>query len=854
MCYRGDGAVLDLDGVHLACLSGDNGSGKSALLAAITWALWGRARDRVLDDELISHGASEMEVDYEFILGSVRYRVVRKRAKKGSSGTTILDIFICTDDAGTWKPLTGHHVRDTQAKITDLLKMEYETFINSAFILQGRADEFTVKQPTERKKVLTDILGLSEYDRLEERAKEEARDRKSRMMELDGQTNHIEAELRQGPEHARQLQSVEASLKEKQAELSTTREELHALQRRHQELQTSKQRLVDLQARRRRREAEIENVQERFGQNSARKGELEALLAQSAEIKKGYAELQAAQAEERRLGESRNTLQALRLEQGRIEHAIDRERSTLSVTVDGHKRQISDLERKLAGQDTVERQLSAVLEKLATLERLQEQHEDTKCQRENLDLKVRTLVADRESLEKEGKQLRQKLDMIMEAHAEGKGHADCPLCGTGLTADALERVQRSYNDDITEKRSEYNRKSKELEATNKEMVKVMERIEKEREQLKALPMEQKRRAQYDAELLQMADNRKKMEQEQGLLVVISTQLAESDYAHEERKQLQQIEAQIKKNDYDEAAHAVVRTRLSDLEAEGYNKRFHDLENAGSRLEQVLEYIEADHASLALLREEQESDLVEITTLQPQVELLQEVEGQVAEKKTLESELNGEVQELIGTQGELRGKIERCDILKKEKQALMEQYKAANEERAIFEELATAFGKKGIQAMVIENIIPELEEEANTILHRMTDGRMNVQLATQRDARNNKSVIETLDINISDEMGTRKYELYSGGEAFRANFAIRIALSKLLARRAGAQLQLLVIDEGFGTQDGQGRDRLVSAIRSIQDDFAKIIVVTHIEELKGEFPVRIDVVKTESGSMLVTNDR
>src|SRR5207247_9787287 len=83
MCYRGDGAVLDLDGVHLACLSGENGSGKSALLGAITWALWGKAREGISDDDkLISQGATEMEVDYEFILGDCSYRVVRKRTRK----------------------------------------------------------------------------------------------------------------------------------------------------------------------------------------------------------------------------------------------------------------------------------------------------------------------------------------------------------------------------------------------------------------------------------------------------------------------------------------------------------------------------------------------------------------------------------------------------------------------------------------------------------------------------------------------------------------------------------------------------------------------------------------------------
>ena len=46
MCYRDDAEVLDLTGVHLACLSGETGAGKSALLEAITWVRWGRARDR----------------------------------------------------------------------------------------------------------------------------------------------------------------------------------------------------------------------------------------------------------------------------------------------------------------------------------------------------------------------------------------------------------------------------------------------------------------------------------------------------------------------------------------------------------------------------------------------------------------------------------------------------------------------------------------------------------------------------------------------------------------------------------------------------------------------------------------
>src|SRR5689334_14965726 len=93
MCYRGEGETLDLETIHLACLTGENGAGKSALLSAITWALWGKARERVSDDDqIMSLGATEMEVAFEFILGEGRYRVIRRRIRKGSKTAPMLEL------------------------------------------------------------------------------------------------------------------------------------------------------------------------------------------------------------------------------------------------------------------------------------------------------------------------------------------------------------------------------------------------------------------------------------------------------------------------------------------------------------------------------------------------------------------------------------------------------------------------------------------------------------------------------------------------------------------------------------------------------------------------------------------
>ena len=167
----------------------------------------------------------------------------------------------------------------------------------------------------------------------------------------------------------------------------------------------------------------------------------------------------------------------------------------------------------------------------------------------------------------------------------------------------------------------------------------------------------------------------------------------------------------------------------------------------------------------------------------------------------------------------------------------------------YKTLERAFGKDGVPALLVEQALPEIETKANELLDRLSDGTMSVRFVTQSAYKDKKrdDLKETLDIQISDGAGVRDYEMYSGGEAFRVNFAIRLALSEVLARRKGARLQTLVIDEGFGSQDALGKQRLIESINAVQNDFAKIIVITHLDDLKDAFPTRIEVEKAETGS-------
>ena len=101
--------------------------------------------------------------------------------------------------------------------------------------------------------------------------------------------------------------------------------------------------------------------------------------------------------------------------------------------------------------------------------------------------------------------------------------------------------------------------------------------------------------------------------------------------------------------------------------------------------------------------------------------------------------------------------------------------------------------------------------------------------------------------LADARGTRPYETYSGGEAFRVNFSIRLAIARLLAMHSGTALQMLIVDEGFGTQDKEGCDRLIAAIEAIAPDFACILTITHMPHFREAFQTRIDVRKDSSGS-------
>jgi len=230
LSYGTDAPPLDFGDFEVACLSGGNGEGKSALLDAMTWAVWGEARKssgkRKPDDELIRIGSRHMEVTFAFDLDDTRYRVTRSfsRSKTGKTTSSDLEFQIYAPDQDTYRPLTGSTQRETQARIDDTLGIDYDTFINSAFLLQGRSDEFTQKSPSQRKEILVSILNLSRYERLEGRARDRWREAKNRQERVEAEVERLQEALADVPQWKEEREEARTAVEKKQETVAEKRE------------------------------------------------------------------------------------------------------------------------------------------------------------------------------------------------------------------------------------------------------------------------------------------------------------------------------------------------------------------------------------------------------------------------------------------------------------------------------------------------------------------------------------------------------------------------------------------------------------------------------------------------------
>lgn len=849
LSYRENVPALDLSGVHVACLCGDNGHGKSALLDAITWCLWGKARGRVQDD-LVSYGAEDCRVELEFLARGSRYRVIRSRIRAGGrrrqgAGDLQLQALSAAAEVAP-QVASGNTIAETQGKIEQLVGMEYDTFINSAFLLQGRADEFTNKTPAERKTVLAAILGLDAYERYQGQARSKQSETRAEADRLAGSLAQVQRELADLGDPSQELAEVAQELAGLQERLTEGREQAEELRQQVNRLESQAAALTERQRLLAQAEGDIEQLTASIRAAEGRLQEYRRLAAQAADIAAGMEQLEQARQQFAALETARQQAGELQREQNELQQAIGIQQARMEADLAQRRRRIDrELTPKAAAGPELAAELAKSREKLEGLAAGEREIAAGRRRQQALADSIGEARATAERYQGEGKQLGEKLHLLENSDPAA---AFCPLCQTPLQADGCQRLAAAYQQEIAEKRNLYRENSRQLKELEGQAADLEKELPRQERQLTKTGNEiRARMAQLEQRIGESRQAGAELEQAQRQLAAAAAALEAGDFAAAERQRLAAVAAALTALAYNDDAYQQGYRRIQELQP--YAQREAEVQQALERLPAEEAAWQQAQGMLQRREEERAEHQEQLRQGAAALEQLPAAQERWQERAAEVAALESRQQTALGRQGLLEGQQRRREGLIAEEAQNRERLAVVQEEQGIYQELVNAFGKQGIQAMLIETVVPRLEAEANILLGRMTDNRMHVKLETQRERRSGPGgePVETLEINVSDELGLRSYEMYSGGEAFRVNLALRIALSKVLSQRTGAPLPTLFIDEGFGTQDAAGRERIMDVISAIEPDFDKIIVITHLDDLKDMFPTRIEVQKDANGS-------
>ena len=215
---------------------------------------------------------------------------------------------------------------------------------------------------------------------------------------------------------------------------------------------------------------------------------------------------------------------------------------------------------------------------------------------------------------------------------------------------------------------------------------------------------------------------------------------------------------------------------------------------------------------------------------------------VNEKKNQLNSLQTQLQSINSNIAICKDRLNQIENAKQEYKKLQKQYDNLEETKGDYEALVHAFGKSGIPSYIIENSLASIQIEINEILDVLTNGKISMEFIVEKEKKSSKGTMDTLEIMVNDDGIQRKYETYSGGEKFRIDFACHVGLSRFLAKRAGASIDLFILDENLGSQDETAKTIFIQCINQLTNYFRKILIITHINDIKEAFTNKILVEK------------
>jgi exonuclease SbcC len=720
---------FDTNDKFIATITAPNGSGKSSILEAITTALFYRARG--VDsrgtgmDDLINNECDFFEITLEFVMDNNDYKIIRKKTRGGKHE---LEFFI-NNVSQTEK------INDTQDKINKVIKMNYDTFLDTVCIGQGKSDNFMKKKPNERKDVFVEILNLNQFEVLEKHTKDLKKELSTQLIEKENTLYLLQDSVNKEAEYNTLITQYSSYTKD------------------------FNNKILD-------KEIELKKVREE-------KAQYDLIIKQNEQL----------------LNHKKNIYSSINNTKNKIS-ATENKVNSFNVKINNLKVKFVNNKKNIVSyQESIkeyEEELNSIV--------IEEINDD----KTSINNQIEEILQQKNDLETEKTQHLTNIKSFKNQIAEYKiqynnlneyNKGECEFCGNEITA---EHKEKHLNDLI----KKINTLTENIEENNKLCEEIVDKVN----ELKTKYVSCKNALNNIDEKVKEI-NKLKIRQEK-LNSAISNYTDKISSLKEEMAEIKE-----QKTEYDN-------------EIISLNKEIEDLRNELSDFNKQYEECSVDEIETKIFNDgELEFD---ISTLRD---------------KLVKAESNKAVYE---------EKIVEINNNKQKLNEVVKEIEDITTQISDYESLIEAFGKKGIQANIIANVLPDVENEINEVLDALFNNSTTIEFITQKDDKKTKAKkeisLETLDIVIHDKDRDRNYETYSGGEKFRIDFACHIGMAKFLAKRAKANIEFFMIDEGLGSQDDEGRENFILTVNKLSDMFKQIFIITHIDEVKDAFDKKIVINK------------
>ncbi len=776
---------LDFASLDLFAITGPTGAGKSSLIDALTFALYGQV-PRVGREykQLMSHGAERLSVKLDFRMGATTYRIARTLKSSGAPQSRLERL-----SAKGALPVADR-VKDIEEQVGRILGLDYEGFTRSVVLPQGQFDAFLKGKPEERRKILVTLLGLDVYERMHAIVNRKAADARREAQFLVQQLERDFADAT--PEALDALRAELAGAMASAGDAGDEEDALAASLRTAATLRAARRELLDLEkdaaaegTRRKTAEDALAQARERRAQIERRRQGLHW----RAEAALGDPSREAVLAQARTWADE--LLRAAR-EIGRIERQ-------LAACADAEERMVADVRR-------VEARLGAI--------------DDARTQAEKAVEQAREVLDDRR---------RQLAAHDLRRHLEA-GHP-CPVCEQFVATvpsrrkpgglEAAETALRSAQSAADAARGR-------LESAKLEREQLAGRVQAALVERRALDerCEQARetRRRLSGSLEEAGFPPLAVAEPEGLIERIASEAKEAARAREERDRLEDERRQVEQE----------ATKLAAEEATAEAQRVLALSRAVE--------IEGKRGPLAGLFEEAKGVLEAEATVRGWALAGHRDELDALEQR--QAALRAEARERRGRVERLRTRLEALERAVDRAAELASQRKQREGESALAAALAQHLRADQFLAFVQEEALVRLASDGSRHLLTLSQGRYSLFCEEQEfvvqdhwHADRQRSV-RTLSGG----------ETFLASLALAMALAESLAALSAEGR-AGEALESLFLDEGFGTLDPETLDVVVQAIETLQGGRRLVGVITHIAELAQRLPARVEVGRSASGATL-----